>query len=249
MLNSFVYMFRDKDFWKKYLSLFGVLLIANLLINWSSTFSPILNNGQTSCWYYILFFVGLIVLFIPYGYSISLLKAKLEDASLTELPSIKIMQNFISGFKVILSALLLILIIVISAFVLYNLNSILYKYAVTFMSFVANAVILLAIFVISFFLISMCCRYVVKPSFLNFINFKEAAKLINYDAAKYLKAYLLTVFSTIFVYLIIILSVSVLTRIGYIGLFLYCVLVSLLWSYQIFLFAGLFSKAVLPEKI
>ena len=65
MLNSFVYMFKDKGFWKKYLALFGAVLFANLLLNFSGTFAPALNGGKTSSWYYILYFAGFVAMFVP----------------------------------------------------------------------------------------------------------------------------------------------------------------------------------------
>ena len=249
MRDAFVYMFKDKGFAKKYMSLFGILLVANLLINWSGTLSPELNAGFTSIWYYILFFVGFITMFISYGYSISLLRAKIDDASVSELPSINIVKNFAAGFKVILSGSLLVVLTLLFMYSLYFLNNVLVKNIGSSVSIVSNTILFMAFFIISFFFISMCCRYVVKPSFLNFLNFKAAAQLINCNVSKYFKSFLMTALCTAIVYLISMLSVSVLVLFGYLGLVLYCVIVSLLWAYQIYVFAGLFSNAVISEKI
>ncbi len=249
MLDSFVYMFKDKNFAKKYMSLFGVLLVANVLINWSGTLSPVLNDGSVSIWYYILFFAGFITMFITYGYSISLLRAKIDDASVSELPSINIVKNFAEGFKVVLSGSLLVILAILFMYALYFLNNVLVKNVGNSVSVVLNTILFMAILVVSFFFISMCCRYVVKPSFLNFLNFKAAAQLINYNVSKYFKSFLMIALCMTIVYLISMLSVSVLVMFGYLGLMLYCTIVSLLWAYQIYILAGLFSNAVISENI
>ena len=229
--------------------LFAILLVANLLINWSGTLSPLLNGGKTSIWYYILFFAGFVTLFISYGYGISLLRAKLNDASLRELPPINIVKNFADGFKVVLSGSLLVILAVLFMYAMYFLNNVIVKNIGNSFSVIVNTLLFLAFFIVSFFFISMCCRYVVRPTFFNFLNFKAAAKLINFNVQKYFKSFLMTALCTATVYLISILSVSVLVMFGYLGLILYCVIVSLLWAYQIYIYAGLFSNAVESDKI
>ena len=246
MMNSFVYMFKADGFWKKYFSLFGILFIANTLINCSGLFS---NGGETSIWLYILLFAGLIVMFIPYGYSISLLKAKLDNASLNEIPSIDFRNNFISGFKVILSGLILFLAVILFVSLLFILNGYLYNFLGGFLSLITNILLFFGLFTVLFLFISMCCRYVVKPSFLNFLNFKAAIQLINSDVLKYFKSFLMFVLCSVILNMITVLSVSVLTKIGYFGLVIYCIIVSLIWAYQIYLYAGLFSHAVVSDKI
>ena len=249
MLNSFIYMFKDENFWKKSFALFGILLTANLLINWSGIYSPTLNEGKTSVLYYVLFFAGLMVMFIPYGYSISVLKAKLNDTSFCELPAIKLLDNFVSGFKLVLSGLILVAVLSLFMYILYSLNNFCMNLFGEMISVLFNTILFLFCFIVSFLFISMCCRYVVKPSFLNFVNFKDAVMLIKCDVLKYFKSYLLVVLCTVFVNILTFLSVSVLTQIGYVGLVIYCIIVSVLWTYQIYLFAGLFSNAVSIENI
>lgn len=249
MLNSFTYMFKDKFFWKKYLLLYVFILIANFLMNSSSIFAPILNNGKTSCWYYILMFAGFVAMFIPYGYSITLLKLKLKDKSATDMPTLDIKENFMSGLKVVVSGTLLVLIVAAISFLTIALNITLSKLFGDFISTILNILLFLALLTIGFLGISMCCRYVIKPSYLNFINFKAATELINYNVPKYFKAFLLTLLSMIVVYTLALLPVKILTDLGYIGLIIYCIWVSILWSYQIFILAGLFENAVIAEKI
>ena len=249
MFKSFIYMFKDKSYWKKYLLLSIPVLIANLLINWSGTFSPTLNDGKSSPWYYILFFAGFIVMFIPYGYSINLLKSRLEKEPADELPSLNVTDNFISGAKVILAGIPLLLLMFFASFLIITINSIIPNILGGFISVLLNILMFLILLTTTFMGIAMCCRYVVKPSYLNFLNFKAAAKLINSNVSKYFKSFVLTALSTAVIYLITFISVSYLTLIGYAGLVIYCIIVSLLWSYQIYLFAGLFSSAVDREKI
>lgn len=188
-------------------------------------------------------------MFITYGYSISLLRAKIDDASVSELPSINIVKNFAEGFKVVLSGSLLVILAILFMYALYFLNNVLVKNVGNSVSVVLNTILFMAILVVSFFFISMCCRYVVKPSFLNFLNFKAAAQLINYNVSKYFKSFLMIALCMTIVYLISMLSVSVLVMFGYLGLMLYCTIVSLLWAYQIYILAGLFSNAVISENI
>lgn len=247
MLNSFKYMFKIENFWKKYLFLFCIVLVANLLINWSGTY-PETDMGKTPILYYILFFAGFFTMFVPYGYSISLLKAKIDNCAENEFPEINIPKDFIAGLKVVISGLVLVLFLSFISFLIYFFNNILSGYFGEIIPVIFNIILFLVMFIVSFVGIAMCCRYVVKPSFLNFVNFKAAIELINNNVSKYFKAYILTALSMAIVYLIAISSVSVLTKIGYAGLVIYCILVSILWSYQIFVLAGLFSSAVVFEK-
>lgn len=249
MFKSFIYMFKDKSYWKKYLLLLIPVLIANLLINWSGTFSPTLNDGKSSPWYYILFFAGFIVMFIPYGYSINLLKSRLEKEPADELPSLNVTDNFISGAKVILAGIPLLLLMFLASFLIITINSIIPNILGGFISVLLNILMFLILLTTTFMGIAMCCRYVIKPSYLNFVNFKATAELINQDTVKYLKAALLTGFSLLIIYTLAMVAVTFLTALGYLGLAIYCVIVSILWTYQIFVLAGLFSNAVIAEKI
>ena len=245
MLNSFKYMFIKKDFIKNFLYMFFIIFCANLLINWSGTLSPALNGGQVSVFYYLMFVAGFVVMFIPYGYSISLLRSTLQHGMSAELPKFDIVSNFVSGLKVVLSGSLLIILL---AMLVLAYNMIL-KVSSTFINSVLNALLFFIVLMILYMGIAMCCRYVIKPSFTNFINFKAAADIINKNAVKYSKVFLLSAITTVIVYLISFLSVSVLTAIGYVGLVIYCIIVSALWTYQIYLFAGLFSNAVSVDNI
>lgn len=246
MLNSFVYMFKDKDFGKKYLILFGVLFIANLLINCSSIFAPVLNNGKTSVWYYVLFIAGFILMFIPYGYSITVLRETINDNKNVNIPSLNALDNFISGLKVVLSGSILVFLIALLTVITVFISNLLANIIV---SVILNTILILALFTTIFFMIAMCCRYVVKPSFLNFVEFLPAAKLINNNALQYLKVFVISCISFIIVYLISILVTPILTGIGYIGLFIYCLMVSAMWAYQLYLLAGLMSYSVDKDKL
>ena len=249
MLNSFKYMFAEKDFFKKFLYLFMIILCSNILINWSGTLAPNLNGGKTSVWYYIIFLIGFIVMFIPYGYSISLLKNTIENGLTSDSPKIDIINNFISGFKVVISGSVLLLLLALIIFLVSFISAFLSSMLGIVVQYVFNAIVLLILFMVFFMGIAMCCRYVIKPSFLNFVNFKAVAELINKDTVKYSKAFLMSVLCAVIIYLITFLLVSVLSYMGYAGLIIYCVCVSILWTYQIYVFAGLFSHAVNADSI
>ena len=246
MTDSFKYMFKDDCFWKKYLAVLCIVFVSNCLINGSGLFSPAMNNGQSSVWYNVLFFSGLVIMFIPYGYSISLLKARLEGAN--SLPSLNILSDFTAGLKVFVSALLLILLLAVAAIIISFVNVLLSTFGSVF-SLICSVVLFFMLLIVSFFGIAMCCRYVKKPSYLNFLNFKAAAQLINCDTAKYFKAYLLTLLCTVIVYSIAMLSVIYLSTIGYLGLIIYCIAVSVIWTYYMYVLAGIFEKAVIADNI
>ena len=95
----------------------------------------------------------------------------------------------------------------------------------------------------------MCSRYVVKPSFLNFVNFKACISVIEGNILKYSKAYLKTALLAIIVYGLSIIFVSFLVKLSYTGLVIYSILVSLMWSYVLFVLAKIFAKAVDIEKL
>jgi len=246
MIDSFKYMFKDEGFWKKYLSLLGIVFIANIFINFSGLFDPKMTNGDSSALFYILFFLGLIVMLIPYGYSISLLKSKLEGSA-SELPKLTILSDFMSGLKVFISALLLLVLLSVIAIVIGFVNALFAGFG-SIISLICNIVLFFILLIVSFFGIAMCCRYVENPSYLTFVDFKAAAELINKGVAKYFKAYLLTVLCTAVVYLVAMLFVICLSTMGYIGLVLYCILVSVIWTYYMYVLAGIFAKSVASEK-
>ena len=223
----------------------GIVFISNLLINGSSLFAPEIKGGQTTIWYNILFFAGLIVMFIPYGYSISLLKSRLEDTN-AALPQVNLLSDFHAGLKVFISALLLLFLLSLAAIAIGFINVILSGLG-SFVTVICNIIIFFMLLFVSFFGIAMCNRYVQKPSYLNFVNFKAAADIINRNTAKYFKAYLLAVFCTIIVYSVAMLSVIFLSKIGYLGLVIYCILVSVIWTYYMYVLAGIFEKAVAVE--
>ena len=246
MLDSFKYMFKAENFWKRYLLLLLFVFISNFLINWSGFFAPVMNDGKSSPLYYILPVVGLCVMFVPYGYSMLILKSRLNNSP--DLPKLQVLQNFISGFKVVLSAIVLLLALTLFFKAIYLFNSLL-SGVTDYVSVIFNVLIFLVLLFVSFFGIAMCCRYVIKPSYLNFVNFVAAVKLINCNVAKYFKSYLLTILCTVIVYSIAMFSVMYLSTIGYLGLFLYCLLVSVIWTYYVFVLAGIFANGVIADKI
>lgn len=250
MFDSFKYMFSDKSFIKKYLLVLLFVFIANLFMNWSGVYAPSLNNGKFNILCYLLYIIGFVVMFVPFGYSIEVLRHTLSKDSGSELPNINVAQNFLAGLKVVLSGAVLIL----ALFVVFYLIGFITPFfaAGTFgevMSSVIYVLSLLILFFTSFFGIVMCCRYVIKPSYLNFVNFKAAIDIVEGNALQYLKSYIATVLLAVVVYGLSIIFVSYLVNIGYKGLVIYAFLVSVIWSYVIFVLAKIFAKAVDVDKI
>lgn len=248
MFESFKYMFSDRNFYKKYMFLLFFIIISNLLINWSSVYSPIYNHGKTSPLYYILLIIGFIIMFVPYGYSMSVLRYTINKSD-DSLPELNIFHNFLDGVKVVLSGFILIIALIIILFLFGKISMLFAGILGDVVSSVIVVLSLLMLFFISFFGISMCCRYVVKPSYLNFVNFKAAVEVINNNVKKYLKAYLKTLLLCILVYGISMIMAYYLTKVGYLGLVIYSVAVSVIWSYMIFVLANIFAKAVDTHKI
>lgn len=249
MLDSFFYMFRDKEFWKKYLSLFSIVLIANILINCPEALAQMLDNSKLSSISFIFLFLGLVIMMIPYGYSISALKSTLDKNFSGCLPMLNITKNFKDGFKVVLSGLIFLILLILTIYILFFVNAVFSSFLGSFISIICNILIFLILLIVAFFGIAMCCKYVTCPSYLNFINFKAAYNIINNNVGKYFIAFLLSLLCIVLVYSAIFLTVPFLTEIGYIGLAIYCLFVSALWTYQIFVLARLFSKAIETDKL
>lgn len=249
MSEPFIYMLKDKNFYKKYLILLIFIIIANLFINGSSIYAQMLSGGNTYLLYNILYIIGFVILFVPYGYSISLLKSLMQKEDGADIPNITILSNFFSGLKVILSGVILLFVLFIIFFALGFFSELFSGLIGDIISTTIMVVSLLILMIMSFLGIAMCCRYTLKPSFVNFINIKSAINIIKNDVDKYFKAYAKTLILAVLVYGISIIAESFLYKIGYIGLIIYSILVSVIWTYIIFVLAKIFANAVDPDKI
>ena len=247
MLKSFSYIFKDKAFLKHFFMLFLFVLTSNFLTNLSSVLDSVL--GKFSIWYNIVLIAGYIVMFIPYGYSMELLKLNIKDKEGLNALDMDVFKNFKDGFKVVVSGLLLVVSVLILFIILGFISRLLSdKFGIMGTSFVFTFVFLIFL-IISFLMIAMCCRYVVKPSWLNFLDLKSAGLLINNNVAQYFKVYALSALLIIMLCVITIFLTIVLTKIGFAGFVLYNILVSFIWTYLTFVFAKLFAYAVDVEKI
>ena len=247
MIKSFIYMFKDNDFVKRFFMLFAFVLSANFLTNLSGIMEPVL--GRTSIWFNIVLVFGYIFMFVPYGYSIDLLKSNMLNENEDKLIEMNIFQNFKDGFKVVVSGLILVLSVFILFFALGLISRLLSaKFGIMISSFIYTLVFLVFL-IVSFLMIGMCCRYVIKPSWLNFVNFKAVLTLINNDVAKYFKVYLLTALLFILLGTISVISVLIFTQKGFAGFVIYNIIISLTWTYLTLVFAKLFSFAVDVDKI
>lgn len=247
MLKSFSYMFKAETFWKKFFLLFAFVLISNFFVNLAGVLAPLI--GRQSLWYNICFALGYIVMFIPYGYSMDLLRTNLENKSESAFPSMDIFKCFKEGFKVVVSSMILIIsVLLIIAGLVFASKVLSHQFGNIGFSFIYTFVFLLFL-VVSFLSIAMCCRYVVKPSWLNFVNFKASCDIINDNVGKYFGVYVLTAVLAILVAIVSVLCAFILPQIGFVGFVLYNVVISLLWSYVIFVLARLFASAVNYEKI
>ena len=247
MLNSFSYMFKENGFLKKFFILFAFVLAANFLINLSGLFEQLL--GKSSLWYNTTLIFGYIFMFVPYGYSIALLKTNMTEKENATLLDVDIFESFKKGFKVVISGLILVLSVFIILTLLVLVSKLLYtKFGVLGSSFMYT-VIFLIFLIISFLMIGLCCRYVIKPSWLNFVNLKAVLALINNDVAKYFKVYAVTAVLLIILGVLSAISAYFLTEMGFTGFVLYNVIISLMWSYLTLVFAKLFSFAVDVDKI
>lgn len=247
MLSSFLYMFKENNFLKKFFMLFSFILISNFLINLSGLLEPLF--GKSSIWYNVIYILGYILMFVPYGYSIELLKEYMQKKEDAKLLDMDIFNNFKAGFKVVISGMILLFFVSVLLIILIFLKRLIFaKFGIS-LSSVVLALVFLMFFVISFFMIGMCDRYVIKPNWLNFVNFRAVALLINQNVARYFKVYLLTALSFIVLAVLSVISALFLMEVGYIGFVLYNVVISIIWAYLTFVFAKLFSYAVDVEKI
>ena len=247
MIKSFTYIFKEKAFLKHFFMLFLFVLVSNFITNISGVIGD--NFGKLSVWYYLVLILGYVVMFIPYGYSMELLRLNLQNKDNSNCLDLDILKNFKDGFIVLISGLLL-LICLFVLFVLLGFMSRLFfeKFGILGSSFVLIFVFLI-FFIMSFIMIAMCCRYVIKPNWLNFLNFKAAINIINNNVVQYFKVYLLSIASMIVLAIITVFLSNHLTDLGFLGFLLYNLIVSLLWTYLTFVFAKLFAYAVDVEKI
>ncbi len=244
MLKAFVYMFKDKEFWKKYLPVFCFVVLANIFMNWAGIYAPILNEGVKNPLYYILYIIGFVIMFVPYGYSISALDYAFKCEENINLPFIDIKHNFLNGLKVILSGALLIVLLSVIFLILGFIRNALSGTAGEVLSSIVTALSFLILFFTSFMGIAMCCNYVKKPNYFNFINFKSAINIANENLGKYFIVYLITLLTAIVTYVLSMVVVSYMVLLGYLGIVLYSLFVSVIWTYIIYVYAYLFARSV-----
>ena len=99
MKQAFYYMFKDLEFLKKTYICYIFILISTLISNYSNLLQP--NPITGSNWLYVLLsFMTAIVMFVPQGYMLSLIKSIAMNDSIESLPDMNLKRNFIQGLKV-----------------------------------------------------------------------------------------------------------------------------------------------------
>ena len=190
MKEAFYYMFKDNMIKQKALTYFGFIFIAQFLTQWADVYAPEVKGAIPPIQYFVLFILGFIAMFIPTGYGVSCLKALIEQKENPVLPFVNIKNNFILGFKLTASFILLML----SFMSIFSLGV-----GISFIPFpVMRAVsaifmILMLILLIPFFIAlviyspALYTIFAKREWFTTFFRFIKSTKLIGEGVGTYFK--------------------------------------------------------------
>lgn len=248
MLKSFSYMFRENDFWKKFLLIYVFVFIANILINFSSIFIRTYEDNFILIISNVIFFLGYIVLLVPYGYFVNALKDEL-CTNTDVLRNINIISDFKAGFRFMLSLFILYIPLVLMFALFIILNGILFKGENSVVNYIGHVLSMLIFFVVTFIAVPMLRRYAEHRNFLSFVDFKSAINMIKNKEISYLKLYAVLLAISILIYFVSFVVFPAFLMADFLGLFIYALLLSGVWTYFVFVFIKLFACKPDIDKI
>lgn len=246
MKKAFYYMFKDTETFKKTFILLLFIFASTLVINFSNIlheFIPILSmhwqdSMFDSIWHWvfvILTFISIMLMFIPNGYALSLIKSLSNQEGNHVLPEIDIKQNFLKGLKVAVGfGLIYILFVVVASLFLTASVIIAMAFAnrILFSITVAMIAVTLCIFLFYFPIFNFMFAY--KSNLLTFFRYMMATKIFMLDKKLYIKG--VSIFAGIFFLTIIftnLLSVVPVLRNPF--LFITSTILISLWTYYFML--------------
>ena len=191
MKNAFVYMFKTDSIKKNLFKLWLLLFFAELLLNSTGIFNPLVLQGKFNLMYYPILLTGLAFSLIPCGYGMTSLKEYLKDNF--ELVSIDIIKNFVTGFKFALSYLLYAVILFGILTVFAKLNLFFINKELSPISFIIVALSFLILITSAFIFIAQVCKFAKTENIFSFLNIPSIFKIINNNINKYFVGFILFV--------------------------------------------------------
>ncbi|MBR1907788.1 DUF4013 domain-containing protein [bacterium] len=185
MKNAFNYMFRDTDFLKKTYVFFLFILFSVTVSNYANLLQP--NSITGTNWYYVaLSFITAIVMFIPQGYILSLIKSAVHQEEICFLPNVDIKRNFIQGLKISVAFGLLYFLIIALLSVLLTVSLVagLTTGDKTYF-YITIAVILFVLFILFCYFPVFTWMFAFKDNFLTYFRYILATKIFCLDFKRY----------------------------------------------------------------
>jgi len=185
MKKAFYYMFKDIDFLKKTYIFYLFILFSVVVSNYSNLLQP--NPITGSNWYYVaLSFLTAIIMFIPQGYILSLIKSIVHQEENYFLPAVDMKRNFIQGLKVSVAFGLLYFLIVILVSILLTISIVAgVTTGVKTYFYITIFVILFVLFVLFYFFPVFTWMFAFKDNFLTYFRYILATKIFCIDFKRY----------------------------------------------------------------
>lgn len=252
MKEAFTYMFKDNKYLEKAGVYAGLVLLANLLLNYSQT----MNSSGIGL---LLLLLGYLALFIPSGYGISCIKAIFTQDENIILPAINIKKNFILGFKIFVAGILLglaiggILLAVCIIFGIIGALTIPKDYGTEVIGLIfLIPFLILAFTIIIVYLVyglAMSVIFAKKEFYTTFFKFDMANQLISQNPGKYFSS--VGIYVLVFIAVIIVNTVPgiVLNNLSSIGTIILSAIQAVVGAYTIFVFAYITAKSTQSELL
>jgi len=245
MKEAFNFMFKDNMFLKKAMVYVFVAFVANLVSNYANTLAP-MPKTMPSIQYILFFLAGAILMLIPSGYGVSCIKAFVEQKDNFVIPFLNIKNNFVLGFKLAVSIIIMSLIfglcITIAAMAFAFLFSLIN--AVTIGSIILGVFVCTIILIVVFYSLAFCYIFATTEKLTSFIQFRTATKLIKNNPKHYILSTLVFIGLSLLVGVAGTIITSVLNSYGFIGLAIATFIIVSISGYTVYVYSYLTSKAI-----
>lgn len=240
MKDAFCYMFRDNKIKEKMALYFCIAFISNVCSNIAQLFTKDIN-GAPDAKIIALIAAGLLVGLVTTGYSIACNRAIIEQRENVVLPFINFWRNMFTGFKFGVSIMLMIAVFTLMMIPFAFLSAV-------FSPLIINLYIVAFVIFVACVGTALTYIFAVTDSWISFLKFKTAFKMIANSKWQYWSRVLLIVVIGILnsVVVSLISSIAGNTIIGTVcGTALTCVL----GSYLVYVFAHFVANSVNPENV
>lgn len=261
MKQAFYYMFKDTNVIKKTYIFFLFILASTLVSNFANVlqeFMPVLNSHwqdsmHDPIWNWVgilLAFVSLVLMFIPNGYVLSLIKSLSNQENEFTLPEMSLKCNFTKGLKVAVAfGFIYVLFVLVASLFLTASIIVALAFSNQIMFYITIALIALAVFVFLFYFPIFNFMFAYKSNLLTYFRYMMATKIFMLDKKQYLKG--VALFMCLFfvaIMLVGFLSSTVVLK-NPILFFISSILVSLLAYYFMLTEAFIVAKSIKLEAL